>query len=67
MRRSSVLPKPCVAPRSVVSGAGDGRGAHGDEIDVHLVLEAQIAAAVAHLHLREIDHAALVVDRVELR
>eukprot|EP00966_Prymnesium_polylepis_P194322 4504774-Prymnesium_polylepis.1 len=61
MRRSSVLPKACVAPRSVVSAAGEA------PTEVHLVLKAQVAAAVAHLLFCEVDHAALVVHGVELR
>jgi hypothetical protein len=57
-----MLPKPCVAPRSEVSGAGEvPTGTRS------MYILAQVAAAVAHLLLREIDHAALVVDRVELR
>ena len=51
-----MLPNPCVAPRSEVSGAGEVPT--GTTVDVHLVLEAQVAAAVAHLLLREVDHAA---------
>eukprot|EP00966_Prymnesium_polylepis_P034149 793835-Prymnesium_polylepis.1 len=61
MRRSSVLPKPCVAPRSAVSGAGEVPT--GTRSMYTRVLEAQVAAAVAHLLLREVDHAALIVDR----